>query len=73
MPKAECSCVLERLQVYASDPNNPQHAVPTLAGPGLAGDFAISRLRVNDWRILFDKMDNTIEVCTVRPRRESYS
>jgi mRNA-degrading endonuclease RelE of RelBE toxin-antitoxin system len=40
--------------------------------PTLAGDDAVSRLRVGDWRILFDRTDDNIQVITVRPRRESY-
>jgi mRNA-degrading endonuclease RelE of RelBE toxin-antitoxin system/DNA-binding XRE family transcriptional regulator len=68
MPKAECGRVLQRLQAYASDSDNPHLAVPTLAGQN-----AISRLRVGDWRILFDKLESTIEIRTIRPRRESYA
>jgi mRNA-degrading endonuclease RelE of RelBE toxin-antitoxin system len=67
MPKAECGRVLQRLQAYASDADNPQLAVPTLAG-----EDAISRLRVGDWRILFDRTRDNIHVRTVRHRRDSY-
>jgi mRNA-degrading endonuclease RelE of RelBE toxin-antitoxin system len=67
MPAAERGCVLQRLRSYASDADNPHLAVPTLAG-----DDAVSRLRVGDWRILFDRTDDNIQVITVRPRRESY-
>jgi len=72
MPEAECGAVLQRLQAYASDADNPLLAVPTLAGPDSAGEEAVSRLRVGDWRILFGRTENTIQVFTVRPRRESY-
>jgi mRNA interferase RelE/StbE len=67
LPKADCDRVLERLQAYAADPDDPRHAVPALAG-----QVSVFRLRVGDWRVLFDRADDRIEVCNVRHRRESY-
>jgi mRNA-degrading endonuclease RelE of RelBE toxin-antitoxin system len=67
LPKADCDSVLERLQAYAADPDNPRHAVPALAGYE-----SISRLRAGDWRVLFDRVGDRIEVCIVRRRRVSY-
>lgn len=67
LPKADRDSVLERLQAYASDPDDPQHAVPALAG-----EAPVSRLRVGAWRVLFDRTGDRIEVCRVRHRRELY-
>jgi len=68
LPEADCKGVLERLDVYAAAPDDPQHAVPALAG-----EAATSRLRVGEWRVLFDRKGEKIEVCVIRRRRESYS
>jgi mRNA-degrading endonuclease RelE of RelBE toxin-antitoxin system len=67
LPKADRDRVLERLHAYASDPDNPHHAVIALVGEKLA-----CRLRVGDWRVLFDRVGDRIEVRGVRHRREAY-
>ena len=67
LPKADCKSVLERLQAHAAEPDDPRHAVPALAG-----EESVFRLRVGDWRVLFDRVGDRIEVCNIRHRRESY-
>jgi mRNA interferase RelE/StbE len=67
LPKADRDRVLQRLQAYAADPDNPHHAVVALVG-----EKPIRRLRVGDWRVLFDRIDDKIEVRGVRHRREAY-
>jgi len=67
LPKADRDSVLERLQAYAADPDDPGHAVPALVG-----EEPICRLRVGEWRVLFDRIGQRIEVCSIRHRRESY-
>ncbi|MBW4091143.1 MAG: type II toxin-antitoxin system RelE/ParE family toxin [Proteobacteria bacterium] len=67
LPKSDRDRVLERLQAYAADPDNPRHAV--LAPVGAA---PTCRLRVGDWRVLFDRNGGRIEVRGVRHRPEAY-
>ena len=67
VPKADRARILERLQGYADDPDNPRHAVLALVG-----EKPTCRLRVGDWRVLFDCISDRIEVRGVRHRREAY-
>ena len=67
LPKNDRDRVLERLQAYAADPDNPRHAVIALVE-----EKPTCRLRVGDWRVLFDRVDDRIEVRGVRHRREAY-
>jgi mRNA interferase RelE/StbE len=67
LPKADRARVLERLDAYAVDPDNPHHAVIALVG-----EKPTCRLRVGDWRVLFDRVEDKIEVRGVRHRREAY-
>lgn len=67
LPKADRARVLERLDAYAVDPGNPHHAVIALVG-----EKPTCRLRVGDWRVLFDRVEDKIEVRGVRHRREAY-
>jgi mRNA-degrading endonuclease RelE of RelBE toxin-antitoxin system len=67
LPKSDRDRVLERLAGYAADPENPRHAVIALVG-----EKPTCRLRVGDWRVLFDRVGDTIEVRGVRHRREAY-
>jgi mRNA interferase RelE/StbE len=67
LPKADRDRVLERLEGFAADPGNPRHAVIALVGEKPA-----CRLRVGDWRVLFDRVGDRIEVRGVRHRREAY-
>jgi mRNA-degrading endonuclease RelE of RelBE toxin-antitoxin system len=67
LPKADRDRVLDRLAAYAADPENPRHAVIALVG-----EKPTCRLRVGNWRVLFDRVGDTIEVRGVRHRREAY-
>lgn len=67
LPKTDRDRILERLDAYAADPDNPRHAVIALVG-----EKPTCRLRVGDWRVLFDRVGDTIEVRGVRHRREAY-
>ena len=67
LPKNDRDRVLERLQAYAADPDNPRHAVIALVE-----EKPTCRLRVGDWRVLFDRVGDRIEVRGVRHRREAY-
>jgi mRNA interferase RelE/StbE len=67
VPKVDRERILERLQAYADDPDNPRHAVLALVG-----EKPTCRLRVGDWRVLFDRIGDRIEVRGVRHRREAY-
>ena len=67
LPKNDRDRVLERLQAYAADPDNPRPAVIALVE-----EKPTCRLRVGDWRVLFDRVDDRIEVRGVRHRREAY-
>ncbi len=67
LPKSDRDRVLERLAGYAADPENPCHAVIALVG-----EKPTCRLLVGDWRVLFDRVGDTIEVRGVRHRREAY-
>ena len=67
LPKTDRDRVLDRLHAYAADPDNPRHAVIALVG-----EKPTCRLRVGDWRVLFDRVGDRIEVRGVRHRREAY-
>jgi len=66
VPRVDRERILERLQDYADDPDNPQHAVLALVG-----EKPTCRLRVGDWRVLFDRIGDKIDVRGVRHRREA--
>ena len=67
IPKVDRERILERLRAYGADPDNPRHAVVALVG-----EKPVCRLRVGDWRVLFDRQTDRIEVRGVRHRREAY-
>jgi mRNA-degrading endonuclease RelE of RelBE toxin-antitoxin system len=67
LPKSDRNRVLDRLHAFAADPDNPRHAVIALVG-----EEPTCRLRVGDWRVLFDRVGDRIEVRGVRHRREAY-
>lgn len=67
VPQSDRTRILERLRAYAEDPDNPRHAVLALVG-----EKPTCRLRVGDWRVLFDRVSDRIEVRGVRHRREAY-
>ena len=67
LPSAEQLRIVERVEAYAADPDNPRHAVLALVG-----EKPTCRLRVGDWRVLFDRRETSIEVRAVRHRREAH-
>ena len=67
LPSAEQLRIVERVEAYAADPDNPRHAVLALVG-----EKPTCRLRVGDWRGLFDRHQTSIEIRAVRHRREAY-
>ena len=67
LPSAEQLRIVERVEAYAAEPDNPRHAVLALVG-----EKPTCRLRIRDWRVLFDRLDTSIEVRAVRHRREAY-
>ena len=67
LPSAEQLRIVERVEAYAAEPDNPRHAVLALVG-----EKPTCRLRVGDWRVLFDRLETSIEARAVRHRREAY-
>ena len=57
---------MQRLDAYSLEPDAGHHDVIPLVGE------TGYRLRVGDWRVLFDKSDHQIEVLPVLHRREAY-
>jgi mRNA-degrading endonuclease RelE of RelBE toxin-antitoxin system len=67
LPPADRLRVLERVEAFAADPDDPRHAVLALVGAK-----PTCRLRVGDWRVLFDRIGDKIDVRGIRHRREAY-
>ena len=67
LPSAEQLRIVERMEAYAAEPDHPRHAVVALIG-----EKPTCRLRVGDWRVLFDRLDTRIEIRAIRHRREAY-
>jgi mRNA-degrading endonuclease RelE of RelBE toxin-antitoxin system/DNA-binding Xre family transcriptional regulator len=68
LPPADRLRVLDRVEAYAADPDNPRH--PVLA---LVGAKPTCRLRVGDWRVLFDRIGDKTDVRGVRHRARGLS
>ena len=67
LPKTDRQRITEKLEAYAADPDNPRHGVLALVG-----EKRTCRLRVGDWRVLFDWSDDVIDIPGVRHRLEAY-
>jgi mRNA interferase RelE/StbE len=67
VPFGDRDRIIQRLEAYATDPDNPRHSVVALVG-----QKPTARLRVGDWRVIFDRLENRIEIRSVRHRREAY-
>ena len=66
LPRPIAARILDKIEQYADKPETLANNVKRLKGDqGL-------RLRVGDWRILFDEDAVTITVRTVRPRGSAY-
>ena len=67
VPSADREKIVSRVEAYAADPDAPQHDVRSLVNMPIG-----YRLRVGDWRVLFDIEDNEMHICRVVHRREAY-
>jgi mRNA interferase RelE/StbE len=66
MPSNDAVRLREKIEQYARDPKSLANNVKGLHGrEGL-------RLRVGDWRVIFDEDDQTINVLAVGPRGSVY-
>ena len=58
--------VMDKIAAYAADPASQSNNVVALAGrPGF-------RLRVGDWRVIFERTDDGIAVLHIGPRGSVY-
>ncbi len=67
LPRADRERVEKRIEAFAADPGSRVHAVVKIVGAD-----TLFRLRVGDWRVIFDIEQETIKVLRVRHRREAY-
>ncbi len=67
VPSADRERITRRIEAYAADPGAPQHDVWRLVSMS-----PTNRLRVGDWRVLFDVDDDTMKIQRVLHRREAY-
>jgi mRNA interferase RelE/StbE len=67
LPWNDADRVRRRIHAYAADPRHAGHDVVQLANPPPA-----FRLRVGDWRVLFDVDDGSMIVVRILHRREAY-
>ena len=66
MPRDQRELVLSKLQTYASDPASLANNVVKLTDrPGY-------RLRVGNWRVIFNESDIAIDVVVIGPRSSVY-
>jgi mRNA interferase RelE/StbE len=66
MPANESQRIRSNIRQYADDPASPANNVKKLQGRDAW------RLRVGDWRVLFDENDVVIEVIRIAPRGGVY-
>jgi mRNA interferase RelE/StbE len=67
LPWNDADRIRQRIRAYAADPRHPGHDVVRLADPP-----PTFRLRVGDWRVLFDVDDDNMIVVRILHRREAY-
>ncbi|MEF2071440.1 type II toxin-antitoxin system RelE family toxin [Consotaella aegiceratis] len=66
MPRNTAQTIRQKIEQYAEDPKSLRNNVKLLAGrPG-------KRLRVGDWRVIFDEDDCVIDIREVGPRGSIY-
>jgi mRNA interferase RelE/StbE len=66
MPADQSQWIREKIEQYARNPAELANNVKRLKGrEGL-------RLRVGDWRVIFDESADTIEVLVIGPRGSAY-
>ena len=66
MPENEAKRIHKKIEAYARDPASQANNVVRLKG---RDGF---RLRVGDWRVLFDKQGNVMAILAVGPRGSIY-
>lgn len=67
LPKLDRERVERRVEAYASAPDAPGHdVIPLVGAPGLF------RLRVGDWRVIFELTAAGMRILAVKHRREAY-
>ena len=66
MGAADSRRICDKIEQYAADPATPANSVKRLKGrEGL-------RLRIGDWRVIFDESESLIEVLVIGPRGSVY-
>jgi mRNA interferase RelE/StbE len=67
VPEPDRARIARRIEAYVADPDSPQHDVKALVNtsPRL-------RLRVGNWRVLFELEGDTMHIHRVLHRREAY-
>jgi len=66
MPVNEAAKIFSKLEQYAEDPKSLANNVITMKGA------ATRRMRVGNWRVIFDEDMQVIAVLKVRPRGGAY-
>ena len=66
MPANEAKRVRKKIEAYARDPDSQAKNVVRLKGR------EAYRLRVGDWRVIFDKQGNVMAILAVGPRGSIY-
>ena len=67
LPKLDRERIERKVETYAATPDSPQHDVRALVNTSPR-----YRLRVGDWRVLFEIEQNTMQVRRILHRREAY-
>lgn len=67
LPKEDRERAMDRISAFAGEPTSPQHDVIHLVGQSKG-----YRLRVGDWRVVFNVDNEVIEVLRIGHRREVY-
>jgi mRNA interferase RelE/StbE len=67
VPPADRERIARRVEAYAAEPSSPRHDVRRLVNMSPA-----NRLRVGDWRVLFEIEGDAMTIHRVLHRREAY-
>jgi mRNA interferase RelE/StbE len=66
MPRNVAETVVKKINALAADPHAPNHNATRLQGrPGY-------RLRVGDWRVLYELGESQVLVLDIKPRGGAY-
>ncbi len=66
MPRNERQKVIEKINLYASEPETLANNVISMT------DSPYYRLRIGDWRVVFDENDTVIDIIKIKSRGEIY-